>query len=168
MLFVSDEEPAGVIVTGEPRPLPLSTAGTALSLEFHRELVRTGEAREVEGSTRGGCTDYAAPLITHAVGILDSVVAREQATVSTIDGSPSAVTIRLCGSERELRRVSAPAYRLTSADGESASLPAREWRLSLVRRRPATERLVTDTFDLTRVHPDARVDPRPGGGSPPP
>lgn len=163
MLLVSEEEPSGVIVTTEPQPVPLSTSGTAFTLEFHRELVRVGEAREVEGSAHAGCTDYAAPLVTHAVGILDSVVAREQATVSTLDGSTSAVTIRLCGPERELSRVSAPAHRLTLAGGESFSRPAEEWRLSLVRRRPATERLAADTFDLTRVHPGARVESGAGG-----
>ena len=161
-LFVSEDEPEGAIVGSGPEPVPLSIAGTAFSLEFHRELVRVGEALEVEGSARAGCTDYAAPLITHAVGILDSVVAREQATVSTIDGSPSAVTISLCGPERELRRVSAPAYRVTLAEGRKASVPAQEWRLTLVRRRPATERLIADTFDLTRVYPQARIDPGPG------
>lgn len=167
-LFVSEDEPAGAIVTSEAQPVPLSTSRTAFSVEFYRELVRIGEALEVEGPAPAGCTDYAAPLVNHAVGILDSVVAREQATVSALDGAPSAVTIRLCGAQREVRRVSAPAFRITSDGAGTASLPAQEWRLTLVSRRPATERLVADTFDLARAHPEARVDPRPGGVGPPP
>lgn len=158
-LRVTAEEPTTVILTSPPGPVPLSTAATAFSLEFYRELVRVGEALEVDGSARGGCTDYAAPLVTHSLGILDSVAAREQATVATVDGSPSAVTIRLCGAQRELSRVSAPAHRVTLTGGESLSRPAEEWRLELVRRRPATEGLVADTFDLTRVHPDVPVEP---------
>jgi len=168
MLFRSADEPEGVIVASGPDPVPLSIAGTAFSFEFHRELVRVGEALEVEGSEAGGCSDYAAPLVTHATGILDSVAAREQATVSTTDGSPSAVTIRLCGAQRELRRVSAPAFRITMDQAGTSSQPAQEWDLTLVRRRPATERLVAETFDLTRAYPEARVDPRPGGVGPPP
>jgi hypothetical protein len=157
-LRVTAGEPTAVILTSPPGPVPLSTSATAFSVEFYRELVRVGEALEVDGSARGGCTDYAAPLVTHSLGLVDSVAAREQATVSTTDGSPSAVTIRLCGPERELSRVSAPAHRLTLAGGESVSRPAEDWRLDLVRRRPATERLVADTFDLTRVHPGARAE----------
>jgi hypothetical protein len=168
VLVISADEPAGTIVGSGPEPVPLSIAGTAFSLEFHRELVRLGEALAVEGSAGGGCTDYAAPLITHALGILDSAAAREEAAVSTLDGSPSAVTIRLCGPERELSRISAPAYRLTLADGEGLTRPAEVWQLALVRRRPATARLIADTFDLARAYPEARVDPRQGGVGPPP
>lgn len=168
MLFISEEEPEGVIVGSGPDPVPLSIAGTAFSLEFHRELVRVGEALEAEDPAPVGCTDYAAPLVTHATGILDSVVAREQATVSTDDGSPSAVTIRFCGARRELRRVSAPAFRITMDQTGTSSVPAQEWRLTLVRRRPATLSLVADTFDLARAYPEARIAPRQGGVGPPP
>lgn len=168
LLVLSDDAPEGAIVGSGPEPVPLSLAGTAFSLEFYRELVRVGEALETEESAPAGCTDYAAPLVTHATGILDSVVAREQATVSTLDGSPSAVTIRLCGAQREVRRVSAPAFRIAMDEIGTSSLPAQEWRLTLVRRRPATEGLVADTFDLTRVYPQAPVAPGPGATPPTP
>ncbi len=149
--------PAGAILAPPPVPVPLSTARTSFSLDFYRELVRIGEALEVEGSATGGCTDYTAPLVTHALGVLDTVTAREMAAVTTLDGSASAVTIRLCGPRYELSRVTAPPYRLATSDGVVTTSPAIEYRLTPVRRRTATEQLVADTFDLSRVYPGARV-----------